>query len=178
MVMVVLGRTTAAILLPSYPPFHPTPSCNMTATIAATVLPTGSPAKAEPLGAAVTPLDPIDLLYTHFDALDLDKALPMLDEQAVLIFGNNPPARGHDAIRAALEGFWTVIRSMQHETVNRYERGEDTVVLEALVHYTTKAGNAFSFPAVTIVERAVRTGLVTALRIYIDLGPMLASIVS
>ena len=47
-------------------------------------------------------------------------------------------------------------------------------MFEALLHYTTKGGAEVSLPCVSLLDRAA-DGLVSSLRVHIDLAPLFAA---
>ncbi|MTD56886.1 nuclear transport factor 2 family protein [Amycolatopsis pithecellobii] len=113
--------------------------------------------------------------FADVDAMRLDAYVARHTEDAVVVFGNNPPAVGKTAIGEAIGGFWSIIGGLRHERIHLWFVDDgDTAVLEALVHYQTKGGHEFAFPAVSILDR--KDGLVSSLRIHIDLGPLFAQI--
>lgn len=123
--------------------------------------------------------DSLATLYSYFDALDLDNAMPYLDPCCQLVFANQPAVYGHEAIRAAFGGLFTVLESMKHTVIQRIDKdrcGGTTIVLEASVRYVTKIGGTWDIPVVTMLERSSKKGLITSMHIYIDVSEMLASL--
>jgi ketosteroid isomerase-like protein len=114
--------------------------------------------------------------YTDVDAMDLQAYVDHHTDDAQVIFANNPPAIGKQAIGEALGGFWSMIGGLRHEVRNRWDVNDGTTaVLEVLVHYTTKAGTPVALPCVSLLDRAA-DGKVCSLRVHIDLAPLFARI--
>jgi ketosteroid isomerase-like protein len=114
--------------------------------------------------------------YADVDGMNLDAYVAHHADEAEVIFANNPPAVGRDAIREAIGGFWTMIGGLRHEVHNRWDVNDgNTAVLEVTTHYTTHGGAAVSMPCVSILDRNAE-GQVTSLRVHIDLAPLFATI--
>ncbi|MHC1561045.1 nuclear transport factor 2 family protein [Actinomycetospora sp. C-140] len=116
--------------------------------------------------------------YADVDALRLEPFVARHAEDAVVVFGNQPPTRGIAAIHDAFEGFFGMIGGMRHEVHHRWDENEgNTVILEVTTHYTTKGGAHVPLPCVSILDRDA-AGKVTSLRIHIDLAPLFAAMAS
>jgi ketosteroid isomerase-like protein len=114
----------------------------------------------------------IDDYYADVDAMRLDAFVERHSDDAAVTFGNNPPAVGKEAIRAAIGGFWSMIGGLRHERRNLWLVNDGgTAVLEVITHYTTKGGAAVPVPCVSILDRSA-DGKVTSLRVHIDLAPL------
>jgi hypothetical protein len=114
----------------------------------------------------------IDDYYDDVDAMRLEPFVERHSDDAAVVFGNNPPAVGKEAIRAAIGGFWSMIAGLRHERRNLWFVNDGaTAVLEVVTHYTTKGGTAVPVPCVSLLDRNV-DGKVTSLRVYIDLAPL------
>jgi hypothetical protein len=118
--------------------------------------------------------DSIDALYVSIDALRLDEVLAHFARDGAVVFANNPPAVGHQAIGEALGSFWSLISSIRHEVHNRWDVNSGTSVLEADVHYATRGGTEFTVPCVTVINRD-SADLVTSLRVHIDVNALVAA---
>jgi ketosteroid isomerase-like protein len=118
----------------------------------------------------------IDDYYADVDAMRLEPFVERHSDDAVVVFGNNPPAVGKEAIRAAIGGFWSMIGGLRHERRNLWFVDDGaTAVLEVVTHYTTKGGAEVAVPCVSLLDRNA-DGKVTSLRVYIDLAPLFAQI--
>jgi ketosteroid isomerase-like protein len=114
----------------------------------------------------------IDDYYADVDAMRLEPFVERHSDDAAVVFGNNPPAVGKEAIRAAIGGFWSMIGGMRHERRNLWFVNDGaTAVLEVVTHYTTKGGANVPVPCVSLLDRNA-DGKVTSLRVYIDLAPL------
>ena len=114
--------------------------------------------------------------YADVDAMRLEPFVARHTEDAAITFGNQPPVVGKAAIHEAFDGFWSMIGGLRHEVRNRWDVNDGTTaVLEVVVHYSTKSGAAVPLPCVSILDRTP-DGLVSSLRIHIDLAPLFAAI--
>ena len=110
--------------------------------------------------------------YADVDGMRLSSYVDRHTDDAEVVFGNNPPAVGKQAIGAAIGGFWSMIGGLRHEWRNLWFVDDGrTAVFEALLHYTTKGGAEVSVPCVSILDRA-EDGRVSSLRVHIDLAPL------
>ena len=110
--------------------------------------------------------------YADVDGMRLSAYVDRHTDDAEVVFGNNPPAVGKQAISEAIGGFWSMIGGLSHERRNLWFVDDGrTAVLEALLHYTTKGGAEVSVPCVSILDRA-DDGRVSSLRVHIDLAPL------
>lgn len=115
--------------------------------------------------------------YDDVDAMRLEPYVAHHTEDAVVVFGNNPPAVGREAIGQAIGGFWSMIGGLRHERRNTwFENDGNTAILEVVTHYTTKGGAAVPLPCVSILDRDPASGLVSSLRVHIDVAPLFAAI--
>ncbi|MFK0113009.1 nuclear transport factor 2 family protein [Streptomyces sp. NPDC091217] len=113
-------------------------------------------------------IDWIDSFYADADAQLVERVVDRFAPDGEMVFGNNPPAIGRAAIREVLTNLGVALAGMRHEWRNRWQADDQgTLLLEALVHYTTRGGTELPLPCVTVIARAV-SGLVTSLRIHID----------
>lgn len=118
----------------------------------------------------------IDDYYADVDAMRLEAFVERHSDDAAVVFGNNPPAVGKEAIGANIGGFWSMIGGLRHERRNLWVVNDGaTAVLEVVSHYTTKGGAAVAVPCVSILDRDA-DGKVTSLRVHIDLAPLFAQI--
>lgn len=115
-------------------------------------------------------------LYSTIDRLDVPGTTAYFADDGVVVFGNNPPAVGHDAIAGALTGFWATIGGMHHEIKHTWT-SDGATVLEAVCSYTRHSGETVPIGCSTVIERRP-DGLIDSLRIYIDLAPLFAEAVA
>lgn len=111
--------------------------------------------------------------YADVDEMRMEPFLDRFSDDGVVIFGNNPPAVGKEAIGEAIGGLWSVISGLRHEKRNLWFVDDDTAVFEVVTHYTTLGGAVVSTPCVSILEKDAQ-GKVRSLRIHIDLAPLFA----
>jgi ketosteroid isomerase-like protein len=116
--------------------------------------------------------DWISHYYADVDAMRVQSFVNRHSDDAVLVFGNNPPLVGKAAITEAMKQFWSMLQSSYHERRNLWFVDEgDTAIVEWHVHYETKSGRKFVVPSVTVLDRGP-DGLVTSLRVHVDLAPL------
>ncbi|HWV43122.1 AtaL-like protein [Pseudorhodoplanes sp.] len=109
--------------------------------------------------------------YDVVDSMDLDAFKAMHSANARVTFANFPTVQGADRIAEAIGQFWSTIRGMKHEFVNRWDHPQETI-LEAAVHYTRKDGSVVTLPCVSILRP--EGDQVGELRIFIDVAPVYA----
>jgi ketosteroid isomerase-like protein len=114
--------------------------------------------------------------YADVDAMRLEPYLARHTDDAVVVFGNNPPAVGRQAIGEAIGGFWSLIGGLRHERRNLWFVNDGaSAVFEVVTHYTTRGGAHVAVPCVSLLDRAP-DGRVRSLRVHIDLAPLFAQI--
>jgi len=110
-------------------------------------------------------------MFAAIDAKDGPAFVSYLTEDAVFRFGSAPPVQGRDAIRVAVEGFFTTIAGCSHNIMNTL-RQDNTQVCEGVVTYTRLDGPEIALPFTDIFE--YEGSLIAHYKIYIDIGPLLA----
>ncbi|ADI04649.1 hypothetical protein SBI_01528 [Streptomyces bingchenggensis BCW-1] len=116
-----------------------------------------------------------DAFYADVDAQLTERVLDRFAPDGEIVFGNNPPAIGHDAVRELLENLRAALTGMRHEWCNRWQVTPTTLVLEARVHYLTRGGAEVILPTVTVIGRGP-SALITSLRVHIDAAPLFAAL--
>jgi ketosteroid isomerase-like protein len=111
-------------------------------------------------------------LFVSIDAMDTEGFLSFIAPDAEFRFGSTPPVRGHDAIRAAVEGFFSSFAALSHE-LQRLVADGDSVVCEGEVTYTRHDGSKVALPFCNVFE--TEDGLISLYRIYIDVAPLYAA---
>jgi ketosteroid isomerase-like protein len=109
--------------------------------------------------------------YAAVDAMNMADFLAQFTDDARVVFGNNPPALGKDAIGGAIGGLWSAIDGLRHRFINVWTHGS-THILEVTTTYFRKDGKTVNYPCVSIVE--ARDGKVADLRIHIDISTLFA----
>ena len=104
--------------------------------------------------------------------MDMEGFLGFIAADAEFRFGSAPPVRGHAAIRAAVEGFYSSIAALSHE-LQRIVAQDDTVVCEGEVTYTRHDGSMITLPFCNVFE--TDGDLITLYRIYADITPLYAT---
>ena len=110
-------------------------------------------------------------LFASIDAMDTERFLSFIDTKATFRFGSSPPVTGHDAIRAAVESFFSSFAALKHKLL-RLVADDNVVACEGEVTYTRHDASTITLPFVNIFE--VNDGLISLYRIYIDIGPLFA----
>ena len=93
-------------------------------------------------------------LFASIDAMDTEGFLGFIHEDATFRFGSSPAATGHEAIRAAVEGFFSSFSALRHD-LQRVIADGDAVACEGEVTYTRHDD-----------------GLISRYHVYIDIGPL------
>jgi hypothetical protein len=115
--------------------------------------------------------DLIRRYYAAIDAMDIDTFKSMHGANSQVVFANFPPAEGPDQIAAAIAEFWSSIRGLKHEFINRWDHSGETI-LEVAVTYTRKDGQTVTLPCITILKPD--GDKVGELRIFTDVTPVYA----
>lgn len=111
----------------------------------------------------------LDDLFKAVDAKDTERFLGFLTDQARFRFGSAPPAQGKEAIRAAVDGFFSTIAGCHHVLARVLAEG-DVIICEGEVTYTRHDGSEISLPFANIFE--LEGELIAAYKIYADAGPL------
>jgi len=111
----------------------------------------------------------LDDLFKAVDAKDTERFLDFLVDQASFRFGSAPPAKGKEAIRNAVDGFFSTIASCRHVLARIVAEG-DVIICEGEVTYTRHDASKISFPFANFFE--LDGELISAYKIYIDAGPL------
>ena len=106
------------------------------------------------------------------DAKDVERYGSFLANDCVLVMNNAEPVVGREAVLAGLSYYWQSFGNLEHELLNIY--GTDRAfILEALNHYQRLDGKAVTLRAVALTDRN-ESGKVISVRLYTDIGPLLA----
>jgi len=104
-------------------------------------------------------------VFAVIDAGDSGGFVAFLTADAQFRFGNAPVVVGHEAIHAAVAGFFSAIASSRHRLLRTWN-GAATAVCEGEVAYTRHDGSVLSVPFANVFE--LRGDKIAAYRIYID----------
>jgi limonene-1,2-epoxide hydrolase len=111
-------------------------------------------------------------LFKSVDEMDMESILSFMAEDVTFRYGSMPAVKGHEDMRAGIEGFYTTIAALQHDLQRTIKDG-NTVVCEGESTYTRHNGSKITLPFCNVFE--VAGGLISLYRIYIDIGPVYAS---
>ena len=111
-------------------------------------------------------------LFVSIDAMNTEGFLGFIAPDAEFRFGSTPPVKGHDGIRAAVEGFFSSFAALSHN-LQRVVADDNGVVCEGEVTYTRHDGSDITLPFCNVFE--VDDGLISLYRIYIDVAPLYAA---
>ncbi|WP_028932833.1 nuclear transport factor 2 family protein [Pseudonocardia spinosispora] len=109
-------------------------------------------------------------LFRTVDDHDTDGLRALLAEDARMVFGNQEPLLGRDAVMAGDAAFHTSIRGVSHRVRNEWTVGTTTIA-ETDVTYTRLDGAQVTVPAVTIWS-VDGDDLIADLRVFVDLSPV------
>ena len=108
-------------------------------------------------------------LFAAIDANDAASFVSYLTEDAVFRFGSAPPVKGREAIREAVDGFFSTIAGCRHVIRNSLGGG-DTLVCEGEVTYRRHDGSELSLPFADVFE--YDGDLIAHYKIYMDITPL------
>jgi uncharacterized protein (TIGR02246 family) len=111
-------------------------------------------------------------VYRAVDSMDPLAQLAFFTPDCTFVFGNHAPVRGHDAIGAHVQAFFSTIAGLEHELFEVWSV-DDHVIVRMTVTYTRKDGKRMTFPAAVIWK--IRDELISEFRIYVDNSPLFAS---
>jgi ketosteroid isomerase-like protein len=113
--------------------------------------------------------------FTDADSLQIDRLAAWFAEDIELRVGNAPAVTGKPAVVAGLQGFWSSIRGMRHQTDTALLQG-DVATVVAVVTYTRTDGHSVRLPVATHLRRT-SDGRLDRLWIFIELAPLFAAAV-
>ena len=108
-------------------------------------------------------------LFAAIDANDAASFVSYLTEDAVFRFGSAPPVTGREAIREAVDGFFSSIAGCRHTIGNSLGTG-DTLVCEGEVTYRRHDGSELTLPFADVFE--YDGDLIAHYKIYMDITPL------
>lgn len=113
----------------------------------------------------------LDALFNAIDAKDTETFLDFLTEDARFRFGSSDAIAGHNAIRQAVDGFFSSIAGSTH-ALTKTLRDDDTIFCEGTVTYHRHDGSDVTVPFTDVFELADEH--IANYKIYIDLAPLFA----
>ena len=111
----------------------------------------------------------LDDLFKAVDAKDTERFLGFLTDQAIFRFGSTPSVQGKEAIRAAVDGFFSTIAGCRHVLARTVAEGA-VMICEGEVTYTRHDASKISLPFANVFE--LDGELISAYKIYLDAGPL------
>jgi ketosteroid isomerase-like protein len=117
-----------------------------------------------------TPTELTGRVFAAVDARDSRGFAEFFAEDGRLVFGNAEPMVGLGVIVEGIDRFFGTIAGLNHEVVNEWVTGADTVV-ELIVTYDRLDGRSVAVPAVSIWH-VDEDGRIDDYRIFIDLAPV------
>lgn len=114
----------------------------------------------------------LDRLFAAIDAQNTDTFLGFVTADAVFRFGSAPPVSGREAIRVAVDGFFSTIAGSRHELIKQMHDGE-TAVCEGEVTYRRHDGSELTLPFTNVFE--FDGDMIREYKIYIDIAPLYAT---
>ena len=115
--------------------------------------------------------DLLNRLFTAIDTTDTDRFLQCIATNATFRFGSAEAVSGHEAIGAAVDGFFVSIAGVQHR-IKRTVANGSALVCEGEVTYTRLDDSRITLPFANIFE--IENNLISDYRIYIDIAPLYA----
>jgi hypothetical protein len=108
-------------------------------------------------------------LFKTIDQMNPDKFVSFLTDDAGFRFGNAPAVVGKEAIKKAVAGFFSSIKSISHKNLNLWVN-QDTIVYQGEVTYTRHDGSQLTLPFVNIF--GMKGDKIKDYLIYIDINPL------
>lgn len=113
-------------------------------------------------------------IFATIDKQDTDAFVAYLSEDVKFQFGNADPVFGRDAVRDAVNGFFSSIGSLTHHVRDIWDVESDVTVCMIDVEYVRHDGEVVYLPNIDVL--IWRDGLVADWKIVIDITPIYAPI--
>ncbi|WP_412984614.1 nuclear transport factor 2 family protein [Pontimicrobium sp. IMCC45349] len=107
----------------------------------------------------------IDFLSNHLDNKDSDNVLSLLTDNCLFVAGNNEPITGKEAVKSALEIFFEVVKSTNHQVTDIFE-SKNSLVHRGKVTYTRLDDSQLTVPFCDVFK--MKRNLISEYYIYID----------
>lgn len=114
----------------------------------------------------------LEALFASIDAGDADGFTRFLTPDGTFRFGSAPAARGREAVREAVSGFFDSIDSCRHVLQRSWHR-DQSVVCEGEVTYRRHDGSEVTLPFCNVLD--LSDGLIARYCIYADVAPLYAT---
>jgi len=115
--------------------------------------------------------DWLEPLFASIDARDTPRFLTFLTEDAVFRYGSGAPVVGRASIGAAIDAFFSGLRSCSHRLLRTWRDG-DGFVCQGEVSYVLSDGRRVTLPFCNVFT--LRGELISRYEIYIDPTPVSA----
>ena len=111
-------------------------------------------------------------VFKIVDSMDIDRLATLFAEDARVVFGNEAPFVGVNAIRRGVKEFFDTIAGLHHTLVRVWQLGDDTIAhLET--RYQRKDGSHISLPSATIYH-ADGDGKIDDYHVFLNVAPIYA----
>ncbi|HKL63866.1 MAG TPA: nuclear transport factor 2 family protein [Woeseiaceae bacterium] len=114
----------------------------------------------------------LEEIFASIDAGDADAFVNFLSPDGTFRFGSGPAARGQQAVREAVAGFFATIDGCRH-VLHRTWQDDDTVVCEGEVTYRRHDGSEITLPFCNVL--ALADGMIERYSVYADVAPLYAT---
>jgi SnoaL-like domain len=111
-------------------------------------------------------------MFLAGESMHVENFVKFYNDDALYQFSNFPVVYGPQAIIDSSQGFLAKVKYCVHHIRNLWEVEDSTLVCEMTVTYHRHDGKEFTLPCCDTIR--VRNGKVQELRIYMDIGPVLA----
>ena len=113
----------------------------------------------------------LNRLFASIDAKDTDTFLQFIHADGSFCFGSMPAVHGHEAIRAAVDGFFSSIAGCSHK-LHKTLSDDSTLACEGQVTYKRHDGSELTLPFINVFD--LDGDLISNYKIYIDIAPLYA----
>jgi uncharacterized protein (TIGR02246 family) len=110
-------------------------------------------------------------LFRAIDAKDADGFAAHLADDAVFIYGSQPPVQGRRAIRDYVAAFFGGLTGIEHHVGEVHRAGTDVTIVEGRVTYRRDGRPAVTIPFANVLRRRGDQPF-HDYRIYIDPTPL------
>jgi hypothetical protein len=115
-------------------------------------------------------VDTLKKLFLAGEALNVNNFIKFFADECYYQFGNFPPAKTPQEIKAASQGFIESCEGLHHRILNISIPSEDTVLVEMVVTYISHSGKIVTLPCFDIVK--YEGALIKELKIFMDINPL------